>query len=317
MIARRAASRQIGRSFYQWPLESTEPIDRGAAFGGTPVVFHRSDSFQTFHAASFEAVSAALPTERLHPVRLPNDRAVVHIAAFQHAVVTAHGVDGLAALPYGEVMVSALVTRRPAPPLVPLFAPGWTGLAAGGFVLHLPVTTRVARDAGRIAWGYPKFVADMEFDDSVEARRVHLAEGDHTILSLLVRPSGRPTVRNGSLTLYSVLADELVELSMPTHLVQQMRWGRSAGHLELGDHEVADELRGLSIEPQPFFAIQTMGQRLAMAKGRSLGTAQPYLGYVGEERDLGRYVVRYPNTAPIDQYASFAATASSSHGAAP
>jgi len=41
----------------------------------------------------------------------------------------------------------------------------------------------------------------------------------------------------------------------------------------------------------------------------AIGSARPYLGYIGDERELGRYLVTYPGTGPIDQYAPFAPTA--------
>lgn len=309
VAARRTGRRHPAVAFYDVALDRSEPVELGAWRGGAPGVFHRSESFQTYHAASLDAVRAALPSDDLHPVRLPSGQAVITIDGLQHHALTAHGVDGLAALPYGEVMVGALVTRRPAPPLVPLVAPTRTGYSAGAFVLQLPVTTRVARDAGRLAFGLPKFVADMEFDDSIEERRVRLAEGGHDILTLRARVSGRPSIARESLVLYSVLAGELIELTLPTYSIRQMRWGRSGGLLELGDHEVADELRGLAITPEPFLSEFGTGDRLAMPLGRPVGAARPYVGFGGADRDLGRYVVRYPNTAPIDCYAPFAPSA--------
>jgi hypothetical protein len=307
--ARQTAERRAAERFYGVPLDRTLPTTEGTAYGGGPFVFHQVESFQTFHAASFDAVRAALPSSGLHPVRLPGGRAVVYVGALQYGDITANGVDGLAALPYGEVMISAPVTRRPAPPLLPLVAPAATGIAAGAFVLHLPVTTRVARDAGRLIWGLPKFVADLDFDDSIKERRVQLTEGGRTILTLRVRPAGRPTTTHDTFVLYSVLGGELIEATVPTYGIRQLRWGRAGGHLELGDHQVADELRQLQIAPEPFLTMVTTGERLAMTVGKPVGPASAYLGYIGEERDLGRYIVRYPNTRPIDRYAPFAPTA--------
>jgi hypothetical protein len=304
--ARGAADRRAAERFYEQSPGRIGPIGIGGGFIEAPFVFHRSDSVQTFHAASFEAVRNALPSTALHPVRLPDGRAVVLVASMQYGDITTRSVDGIAALPYGEVMVAILVTPRPAPPFLPLVAPSATGLSAGGFVLHLPVTTRAARDVGRLVWGYPRFVADMEFDDSIAERRVHVAEGGHDILTLTAHPSGRPSITHESPVLYSVLGNELIESTVPTYGIRQLRWGRRGGRLELGDHQVADELRTLEIAPEPFVTALTVAERLAMRVGRPIGPARPCLGYIGEDRDLGRYVVRYPNTAPIDRYAPVA-----------
>jgi hypothetical protein len=214
-------------------------------------------------------------------------------------------------LPYGEVMVAALVSRRPAPPLMPFLAPQSTGLGAGAFVLHLPVTTREARDAGRMVFGYPKFVADVEFEDAIETCRARLDEGGRHILTQTIRPAGQTSVLSAPLTLYSVLDGELISETVPMVGLRQRRLGRGGGSLELGDHQVADELRGLDINPEPFLTTRVTGLRLSMTPGRPVGSARQYLGYIGEERDLGRYLIAYPNAAPIDQYAPFAPTAGS------
>ncbi len=309
IAANRARTRRSALRFYDPPKDRLAPDDFGAFHGGSPVVWHRSESYQTLHSASLEAVRAVLPTPDLYPVRLPGDHAAILIASFQHDVITAHGVNGRAMLPYGEVMVAALVTRRPAPPLVPLVAPAPSGLRAGAFVLHLPVTTRAARDGGRLVYGYPKFIADMEFEDAIETCRIRLDEGGRNILTQTIRPAGPTSVTSAPLTLYSVLDGKLIAETMPTVGLQQRRPGRRGGYLELGDHQVADELRGLDLSPEPFVTTRVTGLRFAMTPGQPIGSARQYLGYIGDERALGRYVIAYPNAAPIDQYAPFASTA--------
>mgnify|MGYP001813374841 FL=1 len=306
--ARRAVDRRAAARFYEHVGEPAEPIDAGAFHGGLPGVFHRSELSGTMHTASLEAVRAVLPSPDLHPVRLPGGRAIVLVASIRHEEVTASGVDGLALLPYGEIMVAAFVTRRPAPPFLPLVAPAFSGIAAGTFVLHMPVTSKAARDAGR-SMGYPKFTADIKFEDSVETIRSQVSEGGHRILTHIVQPAGQPTVSGAPSTLYSVRDGQLLEQSAPSFGLLRGRWGRGSGSLELGDHQVADELRALDIQPQPFAAMQLSAARMSLPGVHTVGPAGPYLGYIGDERELGRYVVTYPGSGPIDRYAPYAPTA--------
>ena len=308
MALRRSADRRAAAHFYERVGESAEPVTAGTFYGGFPGIWHRSEASETMHTASLEAVQAVLPSPDLHPVRLRGDRTIILVASIRHEEFTASGVDGLAILPYGEILIAALVTRRPAPPFLPLVAPAFSGIAAGAFVLHLPVTSKVARDAGR-AMGYPKFTADMEFEDSVETVRTLLSEGGHRILEHTVRPNGRPRVSGAPITLYSVHQGQLLEQSVPRFGLLRRRMGRAGGLLELGDHQVADELRHLDIEPQAFAAGQLSAARMAMPGVRTVGPAGPYLGFIGDERELGRYVVTYPGTGPIDRYAPYAPSA--------
>lgn len=308
MAAKRAADMRTAARFYERVGAKVEPTEAGTFYGGFPGVWHRSDACETLHSASLEAVQAMLPTPDLYPVRLPGGRAVVDIASLRHDVFSANGVEGLAMLPYGEVFVMALVTRRPAPPLVPLVAPASSGMAVGAFVLHLPVTHRAARDGGR-AMGYPKFTADMVLEDAVETVRMDVSEGGHRILTHTVHPGGQAAVDGTPVTLYSSHDGQLLEQQVPRFALRRRRWGRGGGQLDLGDHQVGEELRALDIDPQPFLTVHWSAARMSMPGPRPVGPAKPYLGYIGDERELGRYIVKYPGTAPIDQYAPFASTA--------
>lgn len=303
-LTHRAAAR-----FYQHTGPRTTAVHLGAAYAGSPVVYNRSEASQTLHTASLEAVRALLPTDELHPVRTASDRAVIAISSYRHHEITAHGVQGQALMPYGEVMIAALVTRRPAPPLVPLLAPGMLARATGAFVLHLPVTHRAARDGGRLGWGYPKFIADVAFEDSIETVSCTLSEGGRDILRHTLWPSGQPAVKGSTMVLYSVLEGELLALAVPMSGIVRQRWGARAGRLELGDHQVAEELAQLAIDPQPFLGRRVTDLHLALTFGHAVGEARQYLGYIGEDRDFGRYSVRYGTESPIDMYAPYGPTA--------
>ena len=69
-----------------------------------PIVIQRVDGFLAAHTASFEAVAAALPTEALHPVRLPIGRALIAVALYQKRAATAGpGASTLVMPPYAEL----------------------------------------------------------------------------------------------------------------------------------------------------------------------------------------------------------------------
>jgi hypothetical protein len=263
-----------------------------------PLRYPDNSCLASVHAASYAEVAAALPDGPLQPVRWADGRALVSVAAFRYrAVTTADDPPGLLA-PYGELSVAAVVTRGPAPRVLPLLR-----RRLPLFVLHLPVTTAEARDAGAALWGFPKFVADMDFTEHRTARGVTVAEGGTALLSLTVRAAGPVLPDRRPAVLYSVLDGHLVETRVPMAGRLRLGVGPAAGRLELGEHPVADHLRRLDVAPAPLVVFDHLEHRSLLPAGRAVGPAPVHRGHRGEERVRGRLTVRYPGTPPLDLYA--------------
>jgi hypothetical protein len=266
-----------------------------------PVSYHDTDGFTAVHPASYQAVRAELPSDAIEPLRWVDGRALVAITAWRFKATTWSASDGPVSTltPYGEISVAAVVTRGPAPRVLP-FIRG----EQRAFILHLPVTTSEACDGGRQIWGLPKFVADMDFVEEPSSRRVELSEAGSTILILTVRPGGPVLPDRRSFVVYSALNGELLETVMPVRCFVQTRMGSRAGELALGAHPVAARLRQLEISPQPALAFNYLRHRSILPAGTPIGAAKTYQGYTGTERQLGRFTVTYPGTEPLDQYAA-------------
>jgi Acetoacetate decarboxylase (ADC) len=287
--------------FYEWSGPRPVAEVDGLRVKG-PAFYHRVDSFQSLHLASYEAVQEVLPSNELQPVRWFDGRAALQIAAFRHNVVTCSYADGTTGVlaPYGEVLIAALVTRGPARRGLPLLAPGLHHV--GGFILHLPVTTLEARDLGLQIFGMPKFVADMGFREEPLLRQLRLSEQDSEILTLTIRPTGPVTTDRSPVLLYSSLHAELLQTTVRLHGHRQVRLGRQAGALQLGNHPVADQLRALGVSRAPLMVANYLDARFILPYGNPIGAAQDYTGYPGRDRMRGRFTVEYPGTGPIDQY---------------
>lgn len=283
--------------FFQWTGPTAKGVDVGSARVDLPVMYYRDDSFMGFFSAAYEPVRALLPSRELFPVTLPNGRATLAVIAFNY-METSIG-------PYGEVGIAIPCThQRQAPPLLPLILegqyPGW-----GGFVLHLPVTSLVARDGGRVIYGYTKFVADMDFQKRPAYQSVRLAEGDAHILTLTVRQRGLPLKDNRPLITYSVRNGELIKTSVPSRAVYQLGLVPGSGRLELGDHPIADELRSLDISTTAIVTKNYLTRSGILPAGEPVGLAdRPHPGHTGQEREYGRLTVRYDDAGEtIDLYA--------------
>jgi len=283
--------------FFDW----TGPMSQervGAARFDLPIRYYRDDSFMAIFSAAYEPVCMLLPSPDLYPVRLPGDRAAVAIIAFNY-LDTSIG-------PYGEVGIAIPCTYlNPAPPLLPIVLEDkWAGW--GGFVLHLPVTSIVARDAGRGLWGYAKFVADMDFEKRPAYQRVRLAEGGADILTLTVRQSGIAIKDNRPLVTYSVRDGNLLRTVVPSRAVYQVGLTPGCGVVELGDHAIADQLRGLDLSPTALATKNYLARYGILPAPEVIGPADsPYTGYAGADREYGRLTVSYDDaSAPVDRYAS-------------
>ncbi|MEZ5170898.1 MAG: acetoacetate decarboxylase family protein [Acidimicrobiia bacterium] len=263
-----------------------ERVDVGSAEIDLPILYHRTDcSFGVF-SADAEATRALLPSDRLHPVLLRGGRAAVAVVSYNY-IETGVG-------PYGEIGIAALCTLDTgAPPVVPLLREsGHPGF--GAFVLHLPVTTRIARDAGRELWGYPKFVADMAFDFRPETHSVDLSEAGEDILSFSVQRRGRLLQDRKPLVTFSESDGALVRTEIALRSAYHVGLGGSFGRLELGDHPVAKELKDLDLSSEPVATKSYVSHAAILPRGEVIGaTDRAYDGFQGASVESGRHTVRY------------------------
>jgi Acetoacetate decarboxylase (ADC) len=265
-----------------------------------PIHYHDDEFTSSLHTASYESVAAELPSDLIRPARWVNGRALISVAAFRYRSATCTAPDGTVRqlTPYAEVSVAAVVTRGPAPRLLPVLSP-----RVQVFVLQLPVTTLEASDLGTALWGFPKFVADMAFIEDPAFRQVTVSEGNEHVLTLTVLPSGPALPDQQPHIVYSALGDELIETVVPMAGFRQIRLGARSGRLELGEHPVGKYLRRLDITATPLALFNYVSHRCVLPLGRALGPARPFLGHRGDERARGAYTIRYPGTPPLDQYA--------------
>lgn len=283
--------------FFHWTGPAETGVDVGSARMDLPIMYYRDDSFLGFFGASYGPVRALLPSDDLYPVMLPGGRATVAIFALNYSE-TSIG-------PYGEIGIALPCTYgQQAPPLLPIALegryPGW-----GGFVLHLPVTSLVARDVGRVIFGYAKFVADMDFQKRPAYQRVRMGEGDAHILTLTVQQRGVPVKDNRPLITYSVRDGELLRTNIPTRAVYQVGLAPGSGTLELGDHPIADQLRDLDVSTTALVTKNYLTRCSILPAGESLGPGNPHAGHPGQDREYGRLTVSYDDAVePVDVYAN-------------
>jgi len=263
----------------------------GAATFDLPILYYRDDALALYFTADFEKVKAAMPSDRLHPVILPGNKAIVAICAFNY-IDTSIGS-------YGEVAVAlpAVFDRKMTSfsgLLAAIRESGYPGF--GVVVMHLPVTRVEARDAGRGEWGYTKFIADMHFTVSPEYMECRMLEGDDHILDLRLKRKGFYLRDKKPLTTFSVKDGDLIKTVIPQTATKRISLMPGGSSLELGDHPVAESIRSLGISARPFMSVYYPERAGILPSGTVIENGvRPLEGHLGEDREAV-HSVTYPGS---------------------
>lgn len=251
-----------------------------------PVLYFRDDLFVLFFTAEFRRVRTAMPSDKLHPVRVYGNKALVGIAAFNY-IETSIGS-------YGEVAVAVPAVYGSKPPvagLPVLLESRYPGF--GLVVLHLPVTSAWARDGGREEWGYAKFVADMRFVITPEFMECRLSEMERHILTVRVARRGLPVRDLKPLVTFSVREQTLIKTTIPQTGTYRISFYPRGSYLELGDHEVSQYIHELGLSPRPILSRYYLERSAILPSGEAVEEGvRPLTGYYGQDRE-GQHRVVY------------------------
>jgi hypothetical protein len=207
-----------------------------------PIHYRDAEAIMAFFPVPSTKAAELLPTKRFRLVEVFPGTSVLAVVAFEYRDTDVG--------PYNELGLCfpVLYNSRFPIPLVPLLLEKWyPGL--GFYIHHLPVTTEIAWRAGLEIWGYPKFVAGITFEENATRRICRLEEAGKHILSLAIKKPDHQRQEKRNLITYSIREGEILKTVIPAQLkIGYTRLGGAT--LELGEHPVAQELRGLTISPR-------------------------------------------------------------------
>ncbi|HEU4386037.1 MAG TPA: acetoacetate decarboxylase family protein [Anaeromyxobacteraceae bacterium] len=222
-----------------------------------PVFYQDVTSMNAVLTASTERVADLLPHPDLHPVELRRGRCLLSVTALEYRQ------SGIG--PYNELAIAASVTfGRRAVRLLDAVA-AVLRHAFSLHVLHLPVTTEVARVGGVELYGYPKFLADITFTRGEKGLACTLAEGGARILSLVGEDLGRYRPAKLHATTYSMKGETLLRTAIEFDKLESAETlRRGAATLEIGsEHRVARQLASLDVDPRPvLFQMSPRGRAI-------------------------------------------------------
>jgi Acetoacetate decarboxylase (ADC) len=216
-------------------------------------------------------VQRLLPSTKLRPVLAMPGMAMVALTALEYRKVAYLG-------PYNEFSIGIPVQFEPTfniPGLPILFDPLLSPQRYrkfGIYIHHLPVTTQAARDCGVEIWGYPKFIAEITFEDTDNMLRCRLQDKGKNIIVLEVR---KLTIKARSIDFYTYTVKD--GRLLRTFVRTQGQYGISrfpgGASYTLGDHPIAEELKALGMgktavgrfyAPQVQSMLHLAGERLPL-----------------------------------------------------
>lgn len=205
-----------------------------------PQRYYDSSFMMAHFPACSSKVRRLIPSPRLQPVLVAPGIAVVSVAAFEYR--------RMATLrPYNEFAIMFPVLPKPIAniPALPLLYPEQYP-ELGFWIRHLPVTTQEACDVGAALWGFPKFVADIRFEDVGWMRRCRLTVDGQHVMTLDVRTSETRT-RARDFYAFPQKSGAFLRTRVQTRgLYDETRFSGGASYT-LGEHRIARELKALGM----------------------------------------------------------------------
>ncbi len=192
-----------------------------------------------------DAAQRVIDPSGLEIARLPGGRAGLALSAVQYAD------NDLG--PYHEIAVAFGVRPHDAPP-------GWkpSATAPVTFIHRLPVNQEYTCTVGRGLWGFPKWVADISYEERGGVTRSVLIDDGRFALGLEVKRGPAPLPSGETaMTCYSCADGVLRRTPWTTHN-HRVRARPGGATVALGvDHELADDLRSLGLPRRSAMSVTT------------------------------------------------------------
>jgi len=206
-----------------------------------PILYYDLRCITSIFTAKTSRLRKLLPHPNFKPIEMWPGTGMLGITAFEYHD-TSIG-------PYNEVAITIPI-RFP-----PRFV--FPGIAAVSmmrtnvfhvYIHHLPVTTEIALKAGVQFWNYPKFLAEITFQDNDENLEVTLKENDSLILKIFARKLVARRSARLQFHTYSIRENVVMHGFVDGRAAQlgAVMMGNVA-RLELGEHRISKELIDLGI----------------------------------------------------------------------
>jgi len=124
----------------------------------------------------------------------------------------------------------------------------------GTYIHRLPVNQSFTQEAGYGIWGFPKTVETIEISETATSSSCRLAVQNRHVLTLSVPRGGTTTIPEAQMLTYTYI-DGRPHKTVFVSGAQGCGFRLGSARLELGDHEIADELRSLGLPKRALMSM--------------------------------------------------------------
>lgn len=237
----------------------------GSFQGKMPIFYYDYTTITAAYTASTKRVREYLPHPSMKPVEFRPGRCIVAFKAFEYRSTDIG--------PYNEFNINCPITFNNIQ--IPALTAIWQMLIkqrSTSYVWHLPVTTEIAKVAGIHFYGYPKFIADIEFHRSDGWIECTLSEEGTRILTFRGRELLTKQGKMVRVVTYSIKDGIPLVTNVNENNVQyaQSR-DRKDVALDIGTtHPICDELNSIDLSVKPLIYLYSPVNEMILFAGRNL-----------------------------------------------
>ena len=215
-----------------------QPLEENGHQFCSPCFYYDITTINVAFLAPLKRLAKHLPSKHMRPLRMSLWHGILAITAFEYRDSDIG--------PYNEVSISIPVTLGKS---APVFFGAMRALQEPmTYVWQLPVTTEIARYGGVEFYGFPKFIAEIEFQRTNNWTHCHLAADGQDILTISARQIETQQVERSRMHALTMREARILRSEV---IVNPRQHGVSRRaddvRLELGDHPIAEELRNMSL----------------------------------------------------------------------
>jgi hypothetical protein len=195
-----------------------------------PFLYYDFSRITATFPAPIPEIQKVLPSEKLTPVEIQKNTTLVTFVAYEYRKM--EGIN-----PYNEfgVTIPTIHKEKNLP---------------GSYVTHLPVTTEQARWGGVEIYGFPKFLADISFEEKENVCKSQVRLDDKDIISLEVRKM-ETHLESSEIYTYTILDDKIVRTHVQIQGFVSTGNDEQGATVHLGDHPFASEIKALGFKEAP------------------------------------------------------------------